>query len=138
GFAVPIDAARRSLRELLTKGHVDYAYAGVQAEDVTPSLARHLGLHVDHGALIDHVTPGGPADRAGLRGGTRRETYLGETVVAGGDVIVAVGGTPVTDADSLVRIVTNTLKPGQRAVIGVIRGGRRRAVTIRLGARPAR
>lgn len=37
GFAVPIDAARRSLRQLLTKDKVEYAYAGLQAEDVTPS-----------------------------------------------------------------------------------------------------
>jgi 2-alkenal reductase len=138
GFAVPIDAARRSLRELLSQGHVDYAYAGVQAEDLTPSLARHLGLGVERGALVDEVTAGGPADRAGIRGGTRHETFLGQSVVAGGDVIVALDGQPVNDADALVRIVTSRLRPGERAVLTVVRDGRRRSVSITLAARPPR
>lgn len=137
GFAVPIDSARRSLQALLTNGHRGYAYAGVQAEDLTPSLARHLGLGVQHGALVDHVTVGGPADRAGLRGGTRQESFLGETVWAGGDVVVAVDGRTVVDADALVRIVTN-LSPGRHARFTVVRGSRRLMLTVTLAARPAR
>ncbi len=53
GFAVPAGAARRSLQELLTKGRVAYAYAGLQTENLTPALARHLGVPVGYGALID-------------------------------------------------------------------------------------
>jgi S1-C subfamily serine protease len=135
GFAVPVDSARRSLRQLLTKGKVLYAYAGLQAEDLTPSLAKHLHIGVLHGALVDHVTAGGPADRAGIRGGSHPETFLGEPVVAGGDVIVAIDGLPVTDADTLVRIVTTRLEPGRSASFLVIRGGRRRTVVVTLGAR---
>jgi S1-C subfamily serine protease len=137
GFAVPIDAARRSLRQLLTKGHSTYAYAGVQTEDVTPSLARHLHLPVEHGALVDRVTPGGPADRAGLRGGTVQEPFLGETIWRGGDVVTSVNGTPVSDADCLVRIVTS-LEPGTTARFAIVRGGGRHVVSVRLGARAAR
>jgi 2-alkenal reductase len=137
GFAVPIDAARRSLRQLLTKGRSTYAYAGVQTEDLTPSLARHLHVPVEHGALVDRVTPGGPADRAGLRGGSAQETFLGETIWRGGDVITAVNGTPVSDADSLVRIVTS-LEPGAMARFSIVRGGGRHVLPIRLGARSAR
>jgi S1-C subfamily serine protease len=135
GFAVPIDSARRSLHALLTNGHRGYAYAGIQAEDLTPSLAHHLGLGVERGALVDHVTAGGPADRAGLRGGTRQESFLGETIWAGGDVIVTVDGHPVGDADALVRIVT-TLRPGERVRFGVVRGSRRLNISLTLGARP--
>ena len=138
GFAVPIDAARRSLRSLLTKGKVEYAYAGVQAEDLTPSLAQHLRLPVEHGALVDRVTPGGPADRAGIRGGTKEETFLGEQVVAGGDVIVAIDGREVRDADSLVRIVTSELQPGSAVELTVVRDGRRRRITLTLASRAAR
>ena len=137
GFAVPIDAARRSLHALLTNGHRAYAYAGVQAEDLTPSLAHHLWLGFEHGALVDHVTAGGPADRAGLRGGTKEESFLGETVWAGGDVVTAVDGRPVTDADTLVRIVT-TLEPGRRVRFSVVRGSRRLTLAVTLVARPAR
>jgi len=135
GFAVPIDAVRRSLAALLTKGHISYAYAGVQAEDVTPALARHLHLSVDRGALVDRVTPGGPAARAGLRGGSREEQFQGEAVWVGGDVIVALDGLPVAGADDLVRIVTNRLRPGQRALLTIVRAGGRRTLPIELGSR---
>jgi 2-alkenal reductase len=137
GFAVPIDAARRSLEDLLATGTVAYAYAGLQAEDLTPALGRHLGLRVLHGALVDSVTDGGPAARAGLRGGTHMTRFEGEAVRLGGDVVTAIDGTPVSDADDLVRIVTNSLRPGQTAVFTVLRAGRQLAIPIRLVARPA-
>ena len=136
-FAVPIDAARRSLHDLLATGTVAYAYAGVQAEDLTPALARHLGLHALHGALVDSVTAGGPAARAGLRGGSRTIEFEGETVRLGGDVVLAIDGTPVSSADDLVRIVTNSLRPGQTAVFTVLRAGRQQAIPLRLSARPS-
>ena len=138
GFAVPIDAARRSLHELMTKGKVEYAYIGVQAQPLTPSLADHLGLHVRDGALVDHVVAGGPADRAGVRGGSRQESYLGQSVVAGGDVIVAIGGRPVHDASDLVNIVTNDLRPGAAVPVRLVRDDRSRTLTLHLVARPAR
>src|SRR5258708_3243149 len=55
GFAVPIDSAKRSLRQLRATGHVAYAYAGIQTEDLTPSLAHRLGLPTSFGALVDAV-----------------------------------------------------------------------------------
>jgi 2-alkenal reductase len=125
------------LHALLTKGHISYAYAGVQTEDLTPSLARHLHLPVQHGALVDTVSPGGPAASAGLRGGSSEEQFQGETVTAGGDVIVAVDGRPVADAADLVRIVTN-LRPGQTAVFTVVRASGRRTVAVTLAARSPR
>ena len=137
GFAVPIDAARRSLDDLLAHGRVAYAYAGVQTQDLTPSLAARLGLPVSHGAIVESVTGGGPAARAGIRGGSTQIQFEGETLVAGGDVIVSVDGTPVSDADALVRIVTNSLRPGQTAVFGIVRGHARRTVAVKLAERPA-
>jgi S1-C subfamily serine protease len=138
GFAVPIDAARRSLHELMTKGKVEYAYAGVQAQDLTPSLAAHLSLVVRRGALVDHVVAGGPADLAGIRGGSRQETYLGEAVVVGGDVVVSIGGRRVDDASDLVNIVTNDLRAGTTVPVRLARGGGTRTVSLRLAARPSR
>jgi S1-C subfamily serine protease len=137
GFAVPIDAARRSMKELLAGRRVEYAYAGVQTQDLTPSLARHLGLGASHGALITEVSTGGPAAKAGLRGGSRELQFQGETVVAGGDVVLAVGGEAVTRADDLVRIVTNSLRPRQTVVVTILRGGRRQDVPVTLATRPA-
>jgi 2-alkenal reductase len=137
GFAVPIDAAKRSLKDLLAGRTVEYAYAGVQTQDLTSALARRLGLGDRRGALITEVTAGGPAAKAGLRGGSKELRFQGETVLTGGDVVLAVGGSPVTGADDLVRIVTNTLRPRQTTVFTILRDGRRRSVAVRLAARPA-
>jgi len=135
GFAVPIDAARRSLQQLLTTGRVAYAYAGIETEDLTPSLARRLGLRTPFGALVDAVTPAGPADQAGIRGGKSHIAFEGQTVVTGGDVVLAVDGVPVRSADDLVRIVTNTLAPRRTAVFTIVRAGRRRQIAGRLAVR---
>jgi 2-alkenal reductase len=138
GFAVPIDAARRSLRELLARGRVAYAYAGVTTEDMTPAIARALGLkNVAFGALVDRVSAGGPAARAGLRGGSGSQEVDGQTVTPGGDVVVAVNGRQVSSADDLVRIVTNSLRPGKTADFTVVRAGVRRRIAIRPVERPA-
>jgi S1-C subfamily serine protease len=137
GFAVPIDSARRSVQQLLHGGRVRYAYVGLTSEDLTPSLARHLGLAVSAGALVDTVSPGGPADRAGIHGGTQNIPFEGSSVVRGGDVIVAIGGMPVTSADDLVRIVTTRLDPGRVVRFTLVRGGKRRTVGVRLADRPA-
>jgi S1-C subfamily serine protease len=138
GFAVPIDSAKRSLTELVAHGRVRYAYAGLQAEDLTPSLARRLQLPVEHGALVDEVALGGPAAPAVLRGGTHDVQFQGETVAAGGDVILAVAGRPVSGADSLVRIVTNMLRPGQRVGFRILRAGKERTLEVLLAARAPR
>jgi S1-C subfamily serine protease len=91
---------------------------------------------VRRGALVDRVTPGGPAAAAGLRGGRGERQFEGETIHVGGDVIVAVNGAPVESADGLVRIVTNRLRPGQTATLAIIRHGRRRSIAVKLVLRP--
>ena len=78
---------------------------------------------------------GGPAAKAGIRGGSRHVSFEGQTVVSGGDVVVAVDGVRVKSADDLVRIVTNTLEPGHTAVFTVVRDGRRHSIAVRLVAR---
>ena len=110
---------------------------GCRPKTSRPSLARHLGLKVSRGALVDRVTPGGPAAAAGIHGGTAEAQFQGAAIVTGGDVVVAVNGLPVSSADDLVRIITNKLRPGQTAVFSVLRAGRKRSIAVRLGSRPA-
>jgi 2-alkenal reductase len=138
GFAIPIDAAKRSVAQLIAKGRVSYAYVGITTENMTPSLAQALGYHVQRGALIEDVTGGSPADRAGLQGGTRDVNVLGiRGLATGGDVIVAIDGTPVRGADDVVRLVSFALRPKQVAVFTVVRGGAKKKVAITLGERQA-
>jgi S1-C subfamily serine protease len=135
GFAVPIDSARRSLEQLTASGRVRYAYAGITTEDVTPSLARAFHLPADHGAIVDRVVPGSPAAQAGLRPGLRETTFEGTDVRLGGDLIVAIDGSPVRTAADVVRIVTERLLPGDVARVAILRGRARLVVPVRLAAR---
>jgi S1-C subfamily serine protease len=136
GFAVPINAARRSMEQLIASGSVSYAYIGVTTEDLTPALAKHFGYSVQHGAVVATVQPDSPAADAGLKGGDHDESYLGVDFKAGGDVIVALAGHPVTSSEDVVRIVTDALAPGQRVPLTVIRDGKRVEIPVRLTERP--
>jgi S1-C subfamily serine protease len=136
GFAVPIDAAKHSVAQLLAKGKVTYAYVGISTENLTPSLARALGYKVDHGALIVNVNGGSPAESAGLHGGAREANVLGRTVETGGDVIVAIDGKPVNGADDVVRFVSLSLRPKDVAVLTIVKpGGQRKKVAVTLAER---
>jgi S1-C subfamily serine protease len=138
GFAVPIDSARRSLRQLLRSGTVTYAYVGITAEDLTPSIAKKFGYPVSQGALIDSFAGGDPAgERAGLKAATASEAFRGQTVRVGGDAIVAIDGIPVRSAEDVVRIVAERLEPGEKAAFTVVRGHRRLTVPVELDTRPA-
>jgi 2-alkenal reductase len=136
GFAMPINAARRSMEQLVANGRVVYAYVGVTTEDLTPTLARHLELKVERGAMIGRVEDGTPADDAGLRGGNREELFNGQRIRRGGDVIVAIDGVAVRRADDVVRIVAERLAPGQVSRFTVVRDGERHVFRVRLGTRP--
>ena len=138
GFAIPINSARRSMEQLISSGRVEYAYIGITTQDVTPALAREFELGAQRGALIQEVKPGQPAARAGLKGATREEEFNGSTIELGGDLIVALNGDAVDSADDVVRMVSDTLRPGQLVNLTVIRGGtgKRETVRVRLDERP--
>jgi 2-alkenal reductase len=136
GFAVPINAARRSMEQLIQTGRVRYAWLGITTQTVTPRMARQLD-YADQGAAVQEVVDGSPAARAGLRGGGEEREYEGVSVLVGGDLIVAIDGEPVDSAEDVVRAVTQRLLPGQNAELTILRDGERQTVTVRLGERPA-
>src|SRR5215210_8114029 len=135
GFAIPINAARRSLEQLVADGTVHYAYVGVKTTDLTPSLAKRFDYPVRQGAVISDVTRNSPAARAQLRPGDHEEQFNGVSFPVGGDVIVAIDGRQVLGADDVVRYVSEELRPGELAVFTVVRDGTRRQVPVRLGER---
>jgi S1-C subfamily serine protease len=135
GFAVPINSAKRSMRQLVASGRVSYAYVGISTDDMTPAVARRTGAGTQRGALVTRVDEG-PGRDAGLRAGTRLLDVNGREVQAGGDVVVAIAGRPVRSADDLVRIVGGELLPGQVVTFSVVRGTRRLELPVRLTERP--
>jgi S1-C subfamily serine protease len=138
GFAIPIDIAARAVREILRHGRIDYAYLGIETQDVTPGLARALGLPATRGALVTASVPGSPAEKAGIAGGKSTRRVNGLDVTVGGDVIVAIAGVPVRSSDDIGRIVGRTLSPGQHVSVTLAGPTGRRTVTVTLGKRPAR
>jgi S1-C subfamily serine protease len=138
GFAIPINAAKRSFRQLVRNGRVAYAYVGVNAEDLTPTIAKRFGYPVQRGAVIANVVPESPGEDAGLRGGSERRLLNGFPVRLGGDVVVKIDDRDVRSADDLVRVVSERLAPGQIVRFTVLRDGRRMVVPVRLGERPRR
>ncbi len=138
GFAIPINAAKRSFRQLVRNGRVAYAYVGVNAEDLTPTIARRFGYAVERGAVIATIVPESPGAKAGLRGGSDQRRINGFDFRVGGDVVVRIGEQTVESADDLVRVVSEQLVPGQVVRFTVLRDGRRLVLPVRLGERPRR
>jgi S1-C subfamily serine protease len=138
GFAIPINAARRSMEQLLATGKVAYAYVGVTTQDVTPAIARRYRLGAQRGALIQSVVDKGPADEAGLKGGGNEELFNGVPISLGGDLIVSFAGERVERAADIARIVTERLRPDQTVSATVVRHGtgKREIVRLRLIERP--
>jgi 2-alkenal reductase len=135
GFAVPINSAVRSMRQLIETGRVRYAWAGISTQTITPSIARRFRLGAPKGAAVQRVVEGSPADDAGLRAGDAERQWAGIPVFTGGDLIVAIDGRDVETAEDVVRAVTQRL-PGERARFEILRGGRRVIVEVVLGERP--
>jgi S1-C subfamily serine protease len=135
-YAVPIEAVRRAYRALAAGGRVPYAWLGVSAATLTPSLADALGLSVQHGALVQGLSKGGAAVRAGLQVGSDALEVAGKSYARDGDVIVAVGRTPVAGFRDLDRAIA-AHHAGDRVELHVVRSGRGRVVPVMLLPRPA-
>ncbi len=136
GFAIPVDAVKRSLAELREGGRVEYGYLGVSSLVLWPQAAKRLGLDVRDGALIESVEPGSPAEEAGLRAGDGEIQFQAATIPTGGDVIVAVDGRPLTRSTDLADVIS-AKRAGDTVRLQIVRDGERRTVEVELGERPA-
>ena len=122
GFAIPINRARSIAEELIRTGKVSHAMVGIGLRPLTPELAREFNRNSDsgfrlperQGVLIANVLPLSPAEQAGLRTG---------------DVILAAGGTEVTNPEELLKAVESA-GVGGRLRLNVWRQGREQQVTV--------
>jgi 2-alkenal reductase len=135
GFAVPINSAVRSMKQLIETGRVRYAWVGISTQTVTPGLARHFRLGATNGASVQSVIEESPAAEAGLRAGGAEKEFGDLRLRPDGDVIVAIDDTPVDSAEDVVRAVTERL-PGDRARFTIVRGSKRMVVEVVLAERP--
>ena len=135
GFAVPSNTVKHVAAQLMRGGKVTRAYLGIAARGIEPELARVIRLPVDSGLLVEGVGEGSPAARAGIRAGETEVAVAGVEYALGGDVIVAVDGTRVTEIGEL-RDVLARHKPGDTIELDIYRGTDEQTVTVKLGRQP--
>jgi S1-C subfamily serine protease len=135
GFAVPANVVRHSLDQLRDTGAAHYAYLGVSSVALYPQLVDRFKLGVDKGAWVQSVNADGPADRAGLRGGSGDSVFQGSAYRQGGDVITKVAGHPIVTADDLAGAIA-PYRPGQTVPVQIERDGSTKELQVKLGERP--
>jgi 2-alkenal reductase len=137
GFAVPINAAKRVIPELIENGRYEYAWLGISGTTLTRDQAELNGLPRDRrGTLVIDVAPGGPAEQAGIHSSGATGTIDGVEYPVGGDVILAIDGTPIEEMDQLIVYLIENTSPGEEVEIELLRDGdSREAVTVTLGKR---
>jgi 2-alkenal reductase len=137
-FAVPVDTVRKVVPQLLEQGYADYPWLGVQSTSLftVAELQEPLELPLDYGVLVTYVEDNGPAELAGIRGGNRDEIVRGASIVAGGDIIIAINGDTVRDMDDLVAYLVSYTQPEDIAILTVVRGSQTFDIAVTLGTRP--
>ncbi|MEI6560976.1 MAG: trypsin-like peptidase domain-containing protein [Verrucomicrobiota bacterium] len=122
GFAIPSNIVRRSLEGILKTGRVARGYLGVAIDPLTPELAEQFGLPGQTGGVVVRsITPGSPAQKAGLQPG---------------DVLVAINGKPIQGARDLVRQIASAAV-GSKVEIKVIRDKQEQTLTVTIEEQPA-
>jgi S1-C subfamily serine protease len=136
GFAVPINTAMRSLEQIKANGKVTYAWMGVGLQTLTSDIAGTFNMKTQGGALVEQVSPGSPAARAGIQGGDQTVDVQGQQFTIGGDVIVKADDTTIETADDLIAFL-GTKKPGDTITVTVERDGTTKDLQVTLAERPS-
>ncbi len=120
GLAVPANLVSQVTESLVKSGKVVRGYLGLGIQNLTPSLADSFKLKDNKGALVGEVVANGPAAKAGVKEG---------------DVIMAVNGQPVTDANGLTMAISTTA-PGTKVELDILRDGKKEHIAAKTGERP--
>ena len=117
GFAIPANLAKPILAELKDKGAIERGWLGVEIQEVTPDIAKAIGLPEAKGALVANVQPDSPASKAHLKAG---------------DVVLSFNGQPVAEMKDLPRLVAEA-DPNTKVELGILREKKAETVAVTLG-----
>jgi len=132
GFAIPIDTAKSIAHDLITEGRVHRAILGIQALELNSAAAEALDVPADGGMLIEQVTDGGPAEKAGLHGGNRIAIAGMSRILIGGDVIVGIDDHPILSQLDM-NIALNKKRPGDKVKVEFYREQKKMSAEVVLG-----
>ncbi len=146
GFAIPVSIVKRVVPSLISTGQYQASYLGLAGQTYSKAWAQALGFPANvKGVYVAQVTSGGPAEKAGLRGGSQDTNILlgadqtGVTYLqSGGDLITAIDGQKLNTIDDLLIYLAEHTSPGQKVSLTVLRaGGQQQTITVTLAVRPA-
>ncbi|MGB7291007.1 MAG: DegQ family serine endoprotease [Thermodesulfobacteriota bacterium] len=120
GFAIPANLVSHVVDQIKTNGKAIHGWLGVMVQPITPEIAEGMKLSELKGALVADVSPGGPADKAGIKRG---------------DVIVALNGKKVDTVSELTNSV-GVVQPGTKEDLKLVRDGVEREVSVKIGELP--
>ena len=117
GFAIPSDMAKSVMESIIKHGKVIRGWLGVSIQNLSPDLAKSLGIKEKEGALIAGVESGSPADKAGLKRG---------------DLVIEMNGNKITDVTNL-RNTVAAAGPETKVEFRIIRNGKEQSIIVTLG-----
>lgn len=137
GFAIPSNTILREIGSLVTEGSYNqHPWLGATGIDMTFEIATAMDINITYGWVIAQVVSGGPADQAGLRGGTQQVQIAGKWVTIGGDIIIAIDETRITNIDDLSTYLEEYTLPGQTINVTIVRNSQTMTLAVDLGTRP--
>ncbi|MGC8768354.1 DegQ family serine endoprotease [Calditerrivibrio sp.] len=114
GFAIPANMAKPIIEQIINKGKVERSWMGVGIQDMTPELAKSMGIKIDHGVVVNKIYSKSPAEKAGLKEG---------------DIIIKCNNESITTSSELQKIVMNS-KVGAELKLTIIRDGKEMTVKV--------
>lgn len=137
GFAVPANLVKRVVPSLIDEGQFQHPWIGFSGNTLTQEIAQAMELKEAGGALVVQVISGSPADKAGLRSGTREMLFdNGLDTRIGGDVIIAIDDEQIKVFDDLISFLSRRAQVGQTVMLTIIRDGETQQIELTLEARP--
>lgn len=137
GFAVPSNTIAKIAPILIESGTFQHPWLGVSGIDMTPEIAEAIGLGEPRGFLVIEAAPGGPADVAGVQGGTTPMQLGGREIALGGDVVLAIDDREVRKIDDVLGYLQQATEVGETVTLTVWRDGQIIEIPVTLGARPS-
>ncbi|OGO64657.1 MAG: hypothetical protein A2030_06225, partial [Chloroflexi bacterium RBG_19FT_COMBO_50_10] len=138
GFAIPAEIVSNVVPALISSGTYDHPYLGISGTDMIPDIAQAMNLPTDtRGALVEQVSTGGPADKAGLQGSNTTVTINGSQGTVGGDIITAIDGQSINSMSDIIAYLAIHTQVGQSVSLTILRNGQTQTVQITLGSRPS-
>ncbi|MGE5556009.1 MAG: S1C family serine protease [Methanocella sp.] len=130
GFAIPSSTILREIESLVTTGFYDsHPSINTQGVDMNYRIAQAMNVDVTYGYLVERVTVNN-----GLRGGDRYQGILGDNVIVGGDIIIAINNQRIANTDDLLAYLERYTLPGQSVSFTVVRDGQTQNISVTIGA----